>query len=406
MRDETARIVYVGKAQDIAKRVASYFMDRDHHTAKIDVLVSTIRHIDYIPTASERDALLVERSLIKQLQPHYNTVWRDDKSYPYVKISIQDQCPEIYLTRRKQDDGSVYFGPFTNVKPIRKLLRFLWDKPLFAIRPGRAAYGARSQFTAEESAQCRRIAQEIILFFRGHYKPLLKKWREEMAMASQALDYERAAQLRDNLEAIEHMHERVTVRQVNVEEIESHVDRTRAITDLQKALGMALPPLRIECFDISHIQGLEPVASMVFFENGQPKKSEYRKFKIKTVQGIDDFASMAEVVGRRYRRLLAEGKSLPNLILIDGGKGQLSSACTALHAALGRTYSKLCIASLAKREEELFLPDRSEPIRLPLDSPASLLVQYVRNEAHRFAITFHRQRRAKRFIQGKGVSNV
>ena len=398
MRDNASRILYVGKALNLSKRVGSYFSGKELISAKISALVPSIHHVDYIPTASEREALLVERSLIKQLQPHFNTMWRDDKTYPYVKINMKPDSPEIFLTRRKKADGSLYFGPFTNVRTIRSLLRYLWNRPLFALRPGRSAYGRKDPFTPDETQKARRIAQEIILFFKGRYRPLLKQWEKEMREASARQDFERAATLRDHLEALQHLHERVTVRQIDVSDVESHVDKSRAITDLQNALGIPTPPMRIECFDISHIQGLEPVASLVVFERGVPKKSDYRKFKIKTVQGIDDFASMAEVVGRRYRRLSEEGQALPNLILIDGGKGQLSAACGALHSIMGAAYKKLGIAALAKREEELFVPDRPDPIRLPQDSPASLLVQHVRNEAHRFAITFHRQRRAKRLI--------
>jgi excinuclease ABC subunit C len=397
MRDEAARILYVGKARDLSKRVSSYFAGREALSSKIPVLVSSIHHIDYIPTASEREALLVERSLIRQIQPHFNTMWRDDKSYPYVKISWNEECPSVYLTRKKQSDGAAYFGPFTNVKPIRRLLRYLWNKPLFALRPGRS-HTQKNPVTPEDHQHCRQIAKEIELFFRGRFRPLQTQWEKEMKSASVRQDYERAAQLRDNLQAITHVHERVTVRQIEIADVESHVDRSRAITDLQKALNLPNPPIRIECFDISHIQGMETVASLVVFERGLPKKSDYRKFIIRTVDGIDDFASMAEVVGRRYRRLVTEGRPLPDLILIDGGKGQLSAACEALRLILGTSYKKLSIAALAKREEELFRPDHSDALRLPKDSPALLLVQSVRDEAHRFAITFHRLRRGKHLV--------
>jgi excinuclease ABC subunit C len=398
MRDDIGRILYVGKALNLAKRVGSYFSGKELISAKISALVPAIHHVDYIPTASEREALIVERSLIRQLKPHFNTVWRDDKSYPYVKISLNEDCPQIFLTRKKKSDGASYFGPFTNVRPIRSLLRFLWNKPLFALRPGRPAFGPKSAMTPEEAQQCRRIAHEIVLFFRGKYRPLMKLWEKEMKEAAANQDYERAGVLRDHLEALEHLHERVTVRQINRADVETHVDRSRAVTDLQNALGLKIPPQRIECFDISHIQGIETVASLVVFEHGVPKKDDYRKFIIRTVPGIDDFASMAEVVGRRYRRLVAERRPLPGLVLIDGGKGQLSAASGALESVLGPAYKRLAIAALAKREEELFLPDREAPFLLPKDSPALLLVQHVRNEAHRFAITFHRLRRGKRLL--------
>jgi excinuclease ABC subunit C len=419
MRDDAGRIIYIGKARDIAKRVASYFLGKDRISVKTDVLVSSIRHVDYIPTASERDALLVEQGLIKQLQPHYNIVWKDDKSYPYVKITVNEDYPRIFLTRRKLNDGARYFGPYPNVRQVRNLLRYLWKNKFFPLRPCRYDFSEKNPLSPEKIKQClyfhtkecpapcserttkniyREIAREAELFFRGRYRPLLKQWRKDMQEASARQDYERAAALRDNLQALERMQERVTVRQVDPSEVETHVDRSRATSDLQKALNLKNPPIQIECFDISHIQGLETVASMVTFERGRPNKSGYRKFKIKTVQGIDDFASMGEVVGRRYRRQVAEGHALPDLILIDGGKGQLSAACEALRLVMGSSYKKLAIASLAKREEELFLPDREDPIRLPKDSPALHLVQFVRDEAHRFAITFHRQRRAKHLI--------
>jgi len=257
----------------------------------------------------------------------------------------------------------------------------------------------------------RSIAQDAELFFQGRYKPLLETWAREMKEASQSRNYERAAQLRDNLSALEHMAERVTVRQVDLEDVIDRVDRSRAITDLQKALDLKKPPLRIECFDISHLQGLETVASLVVFERGLPKKDDYRRFKIKTVQGIDDFASMGEVVGRRYRRLRAERRPLPDLVLIDGGKGQLSAALAAIESAFqegpppgvaerrrSRRLLPVAVAALAKRDEELFLPDRDAPVRLPKEAPALHLVQRVRDEAHRFAIAFHRERRAKIFL--------
>ncbi|OGR90884.1 MAG: hypothetical protein A2992_03270 [Elusimicrobia bacterium RIFCSPLOWO2_01_FULL_59_12] len=419
MRDAAARILYVGKARDISKRVASYFSGKDLTATKTSVLVSSIHHIDYIPTASEREALLVERSLIRQLQPHYNILWKDDKSYPYVKITVNEGYPRMFLTRRKRRDGASYFGPYPNVRQVRSLLRYLWKNKFFPLRPCRYDFDDQRPLPIETAKQClyyhtrecpapcvnrvskddyRAIARSAELFFRGRYKPLLAQWKKEMADASGQRDYERAAALRDNLAALEHMRERVTVRQIDPSDVETHVDRSRAVTDLQNALDLAVPPLRIECFDISHIQGVETVASLVVFERGRPKKDDYRKFKIKTVRGIDDFAGMAEVVGRRYRRLLAEGRPLPNLILIDGGKGQLSAARGALREVLGPSYKKFALAALAKREEEIFLPEQESPVRLPKDSPALLLVQHVRDEAHRFAITFHRQRRAKRLL--------
>ena len=419
MRDKTGQILYVGKAQDLAKRVSSYFMNRAGHTAKVAALVASIHHVDYLPAQSEREALIMERSLIRQLQPHFNTMWRDDKSYPYVKLTWKEDFPRIFMTRRVARDGSKYFGPYPNVTLVRRLLHYLWKQHMFPLRPCRYEFSEKEPLPLATAKQClyyhtkecpapcvgriskpdyRQIAKDAELFFRGKYKPLLAAWEKEMKEASAVQNYERAAQLRDNLAALAHMDEPVTVLQIELSDVVTRVDRSRAITDLQKNLSLPRPPLRIECFDISHFQGLETVASMVAFERGEPKKSDYRKFKIKTVEGIDDFASMGEVVGRRYRRLRDEKKPLPDLVLIDGGKGQLAAAQAAIRKVLESTRIPPMVA-LAKREEELYLPGREDSVRLPTDSPALLLVQRVRDEAHRFAITFHRQRRAKRFLR-------
>jgi len=417
MRDRSGQILYVGKARDLAKRVGSYFANRMDHSAKVAALVASIHHVDYLPSASEREALLLEQAVIRRLQPHFNTMWRYDKSYPYLKLTWKEDFPRLYLTRKVIKDGSKYFGPYPNVGLVRRLLRYLWKQRIVPLRPCRYEFSEKHPLPIEKAKQClyfhtkecpapcvqrvskkdyRQMAKEAELFLRGNFGPLQATWQAEMKEASDAKNYERAAQLRDNLAALAHMGERVTVRQIDPSDVVDRVDRSRAITDLQKALNLKRPPIRIECFDISHFQGLETVASMVSFDRGDPKKEEYRKFKIKTVHGIDDFASMAEVVGRRYRRLLAEKKPLPDLVLIDGGKGQLSAAYAMLVNILGKSAPP--VASLAKEEEELFLPGNPESIRLPKDAPALHLVQRVRDEAHRFAITFHRQRRAKRFI--------
>ncbi len=423
MRDSAGTILYVGKARDLAKRVASYFVNKSDHAPKINILVTAIHHIDYIPTASEREALIVEQRLIRQIQPHYNTMWRDDKSYPYIKLTVQEDFPRLYITRKKIRDGALYFGPYPQVHSMRKLLVYLWKHKFFPLRPCKYEFSVAQPLPLEKAKQClyyhtrecpapcvgrvskeqyNHITANVKHFFEGHYKPLMIQWEQEMKEASKKQNYERAAQLRDNLGALQHMDERVTLRQIDIADVAGFVDMSRAVTDLQKALDLHYPPQRMECFDISHIQGTEPVASMVIFDRGKPMKSGYRTFKIKTVVGIDDFASMAEVVGRRYRRLLAEKAPLPDLILIDGGKGQLSSAAKALKEVFKEAQPRRRIpeiASLAKQHEELFVPERSNSICLPKDSAALHLVQHIRDEAHRFAITFHRKRRAKASFQ-------
>jgi excinuclease ABC subunit C len=248
-----------------------------------------------------------------------------------------------------------------------------------------------------------RIVERARLFFEGKNVELLAVWREEMKGAADRLEFERAARLRDSLLALDHIREPVTFRHLKEEDVQGRIDSSRALQALQAALSLPRPPVRIECFDISHIQGAETVASLVCFDRGLPDKSAYRKFKIKTVAGVDDFASMAEVVGRRYRRVEKEGLPWPDLILIDGGPGQLSAAARAVAEVTGR---RVFLASLAKREEEVYLPGRPEPLRLPKNSPALHLLQRVRDEAHRFAVSFHRARRGKAvFAKGVALEN-
>ncbi|MCG3203844.1 MAG: UvrABC system protein C [Elusimicrobia bacterium] len=414
MRDTTGLIVYIGKAIDLKKRVSSYFSSSKHKDAKTTALVAVIRHVDYVPTSSEREALVVERRLINQFKPTFNIMWKDDKSYPYIVLSMKEDFPRLFLSRQKKRDGSLYFGPYPNVSQVRHLLHWAWRKKLFPLRPCRLDIHEGKIWPYEKVKSClylhtgqcpapclgkissrayEKIVDKARWFFGGQKDLLLQQWEKEMKALARVKKYEDAAKVRDRIITIQHMNERVTIREVNESMLNARIKESRAIQDLMRGLGMQKPPMRIECFDISHIQGSEKVASMVSFDRGRPDKSQYRKFIIKTVQGIDDFQSMVEVVGRRYSRLLREGKKLPDLILIDGGKGQLNSALSALEK-LG--LKKMTVAALAKEEEEIFLPGQAKSIRLEKDSPGLLLLRHVRDEAHRFAITFHRQRRQKR----------
>jgi excinuclease ABC subunit C len=424
MRDNTGGIIYVGKARDLKKRVSSYFQPgrQNTHDMKTGILVSVARHVDYVPTESERGALVLERKLIARYMPTFNIMWKDDKSYPYVALTMGEDFPRLFLTReRKHRQGTIYFGPYPNVSQVRSLLRWAWRKKLFPLRPckfeikeGQPLPYAKVKsclylHTGECSAPClgkissanyKKIARRAEWFFRGEKEKMAAQLEKEMKTLSKRTKYEEAAALRDQMAALQHMDEQVTFREMNESDLEERVRGTRAVQELRLALGLKKSPERIECFDISHIQGTEKVASMVSFLRGRPDKSQYRKFIIRTVDGIDDFKSMAEVVGRRYRRLKEEGKPMPDLVLIDGGKGQLSSALKAiqeleLSGPPNDRRAGLQLAALAKEEEEVFLPGRSESIRLPMDSLALLLLRHVRDEAHRFAITFHRKRRSK-----------
>ncbi len=415
MRDAAGEILYIGKALDLAKRVAQYF-NPNKDDVKTQALAPLIRRIDYVLCESEREALLIERRLINENQPFFNAMWKDGKTYPFLKISMGEDFPRIHTTRRKLRDGGVYFGPYPKVAPIKSLLRYLWKQRMFPLRPCRWDFseakpldkkkitGCLYYHTKECPAPCaakisksdyREIAERAVLFFKGKYGDLRERFEAEMSSASRDLEYERAASLRDNIAALGQMGERVRVRAVEADEVGGHIARTQMVTDLQKALLLPAPPVHIECFDISHFQGHQTVASMTCFVGGKPHRDHYRKFKIRDVAGIDDFKSMREAVYRRYKRLQAEKADLPDLILIDGGKGQLSAA----QEALKDLKLKIPMASLAKRIEEVFLPGRPESIILPLNDPALRLLQQLRDEAHRFGVAYHRLLRDKHLFE-------
>lgn len=413
MRGAQGEILYIGKAKDLAKRVANYFTP-GKDDLKVSALRPLIRKIDYIPCASEREALLLEQRLVKQRKPFFNVELKDDKAYPYVKVTLNEDFPRVLLVRRKQSDGAVYFGPFPKVSPIRSLLRYLWRLRYFPLRPCRWDFsverpldpkkinGCLYYHTGECPAPCagmipyeeyRAYAENVVLFFRGDYAELKERFEEGMRQASERLEYERAAQLRDNIEALAQMGQRVRVEAVKLEDLAAPVAASQSVTDLQQALELQHPPFHVECFDISHFQGHETVASMVCFKGGVPHKDHYRRFRIRETPGIDDFKSMREVVRRRYSRLKKEG-GLPDLVVIDGGKGQLSSACEALREA----GVKIPIVSLAKRIEEVFVPGREESLILPIGRPALNLLVRLRDEAHRFGVKYHRLLREKKLL--------
>jgi len=417
MRDAAMEVLYVGKAKDLAKRVGQYF-NPNRPDLKTQQLVPLIRKIDYLACESEREALIWERRLIQKHQPFFNSMWKDDKSYPWVKLSMNEEFPRLRVVRMKKRDGAKYYGPYPKVTPVRSLLRGLWKRQLFPLRPCNYTFSTKKPLdkakiksclyyhTGECPAPCaekistkeyQRIAENAGLFFEGRFARLKKSFQSQMYAASKKLAYERAGQFRDNIEALDHMSERVRYSEVRSGRVAKRLDDSRSVTDLQKALSLPKPPHRIECFDISHLFGKETVASMVSFSGGRPDKSQYRRFRVKTVTGIDDFASMAEVVGRRYKRLLDEQSPLPDLVLVDGGKGQLEAARKALAAV----RAKVPLASLAKRDEEIFMPGKKASIKLPADSPALHLLQRLRDEAHRFAVTFNRSSRSKRLLDEK-----
>ena len=516
--DKDGKILYVGKAKNLKKRVASYF-NKIHDTAKTNVLVKKIVTIKHIVVPTETDALLLENNLIKTLQPRYNVLLRDDKSYPWICIK-NEPFSRIFATRRMVKDGSEYFGPYTNFKTVHTILELI--KELYPLRTcnydlsqkniesgkfkvcleyhiGNCKGPCEGFETLENYQKQIDIIREIL---KGNFKESLKDFKKLMLHLSQEMHYEEAQKIKDKIEVLENYQSRSTIinpKITNIDvfsivsdesaayvnflqishgsiirshtmEIKKKLDETdedllelaivelrerfhllsreiivpfpldlgekikitvpqlgdkkqildlsirnakfyrieqlkqlqivdpdrhtnRIMAQMQKDLRLSVEPRHIECFDNSNIQGTNPVAACVVFKDGKPSKKDYRHFNIKTVEGPNDFASMEEVVFRRYKRLLDENEPLPQLIIIDGGKGQLSSALKSIDA-LG-LRGKIAIIGIAKRLEELFYPGDSVPLYLDKKSETLKVIQQLRNEAHRFGITFHRDKRSK-----------
>ena len=516
--DKEGKILYVGKAKNLKKRVASYF-NKIHDTAKTNVLVKKIVTIKHIVVPTETDALLLENNLIKTLQPRYNVLLRDDKSYPWLCIK-KEPFSRIFATRRMVKDGSEYFGPYTSFKTVNTILELI--KELYPLRTcnydlsenniesgkfkvcleyhiGNCMGPCEGHETVENYQKQVDAIREIL---KGNFKESMKDFKRVMTNLAANMHFEEAQKIKEKIEVLENYQSRSTIvnpKITNIDvfsivsdesaayinflqishgsiirshtmEIKKKLDETdeellelaivelrerfqllsreiivpfpvdlgstikitvpqlgdkkqildlsirnakfyrieqlkqlqivdpdrhtkRIMAQMQKDLRLPVEPRHIECFDNSNIQGTNPVAACVVFKDGKPSKKDYRHFNIKTVEGPDDFASMTEVVYRRYKRLLDENEPLPNLIIIDGGKGQLSSALKSLDE-LG-LRGKIAIIGIAKRLEELFYPGDSIPLYLDKKSETLKIIQQLRNEAHRFGITHHRDKRSK-----------
>ncbi len=415
MRDSAANIIYIGKAKDLRTRVGHYFMKgAGKRDSKIPNMAGLIRQIDYIASASEREALVLERELIAQYKPFFNVLWKDSKSYPYVKIT-SEEYPRIFFTRKKTNDGGLYFGPYPKVETIMNLLRYLWRinfinlrrcrwdfseaKPLSAKKINSCLYFHTAQCAAPcagniSPAEYRTLVTRITDFFRGDFAKLLKGFRAGMAASSKAMNYEKAGNFRDFIAAIEHMAERVQIREFKKDLVAKETLKTGAVTALMKDLGLPKPPAHIEAFDTSSAHGAHAVAASVCFINSQKNAAHYRHYKIhfKNVPGgSDDFAMIKEVVKRRLSHFIKSGETLPDLLLIDGGKGQLASALSAMR----ELRLKVPVIALAKRLEEIYIPFKVHPVRLDHAHPGLLLLEAIRNEVHRFAVTYHKKLRDK-----------
>ena len=536
-RDSEGKVLYVGKSASLRNRLRSYFGSKKNLDVKTTELVSRIADFEFIITESEQEALLLENSLIKKHKPRFNVRLKDDKTYPYIKVDLTEDFPRVYVTRRTENDGAKYFGPFASAGSVRKTLDLL--KRLFPYRSCTKAITGTDDRPCLEFhikrciAPCTgyaskldysKVVDQVLMFLEGNTKEVVSELESAMLEASDQLEFERAGALRDRLKAIERVYEGQKVVGMGRENLDvigaayggeealveiffvrqgnligrdhftmsgtrnetgneilarfieqfyssaSHVPRrilipetinrvevikewlearrdgpveitipqrgpkrrllkmvsdnaeqglvqlklkwisetTRmesAMSELQEQLNLPTLPQRIECYDISHIQGTNTVASMSVFKEGKPLSSDYRRFKIKSHDRNDDFASMKEVLTRRFKRLKnareggeenASFAASPDLVLIDGGKGQLSSAVEVM---LFLGLQDIQLASIAKREEEIFLPDAAEPVIMPRNSQGLFLLQRARDEAHRFAITFHRNLRGKASVK-------
>ena len=397
MKDADGTVIYVGKGDNLKKRVSSYFYPRRKVSERIGMLVSKIRDIEYIQTATSAEALIYENSLIKQLSPKYNVALRDDKSYPILKLTVNEKFPRLLITRQKKDDGALYYGPYTSAKLLKEAVVIL--KQLFPLRtcnvmPKRVClYYHIKQCPGPcegkiDEARYNQMVAELKLFLEGRRAELIKVVSEKMKRASDAQDFEEAAILRNRMEALASVRERKVIYGPMSE-----------LEELKNIAGVAGDLRTIEAFDVSNIMGEEAVGSMIHFYKARPKKSEYRHFKIKTVEAIDDYAMMREIIRRRYSRLLEEKKALPDLVIIDGGRGHLNVAIDELKK-LG--LERMPVIGIAKEFEHIHKSNRKEPIILPKDSKALHLVERIRDEAHRFAIAYHKTLLSKKI----GISEL
>jgi excinuclease ABC subunit C len=407
MKDRLGRIIYVGKAKSLKKRVSSYFQAKRGHQLhpKIRALISMITDFDTMEVRSEPEALLLESKLIKQWKPQYNTSLMDDKRFLLVRLDPTEEMPKFRLTRVKKDDRSRYFGPFPHAGLLRKTLAqmrkqygiLLADSNPIRLPDGtwrlyddvrQEIYGLDSSVRTEVYRQ---RVEDACQFLEGKSREWLASLREEMATAASKQEFEKAADLRDVIFALE----KTLAKNRNFERIDPTIieaDAT-ALRLLGEALRLPGPPAGMECFDISHISGTFVVASMVRFTDGKADRDRYRRFKIKSFVGNDDFRAMEEVVGRRYRRLTDEKTPFPDLVVIDGGRGQVAAA---LKAFVAQGLEPPAVIGLAKKAETIIFADERSPLNLPLTHPGLQLLQRLRDEAHRFANTYNADLRSKK----------
>ncbi|MEM8945413.1 MAG: excinuclease ABC subunit UvrC [Planctomycetota bacterium] len=411
-QDQAGRVLYVGKAVNLKSRVSSYFLKAAAEDSRTAQLVTEVYDVDYLDAESEVDALLMESRLIKDIQPKHNKELRDDKTFPYLQITTNEDFPRVEITREPRTSGVKLYGPFTSVSSLRGAVQVLqkvfqfrncsldidadderwrWFRPCLLASIKQCTAPCNLRISKEEYRQ---DINRLKKFLEGKRKPLLKEMYGEMEDAAANLRYEQAARLRDEIKMLESLNERGELEKHEQPEV-FYMDPKKGLSGLQKVLKLKHTPRKIEGMDIAHLGGEETAASMVQFIDGLPFKPGYRRYRIREVDGIDDYASMYEVVSRRFKRLTDEGELFPDILLIDGGKGQLGKAVQAFEA-LDLQPPK--VISLAKKEELIYIDGEDKPLRLSRGAFALRLLQYVRDESHRFAQHYHHLLRRKRTI--------
>ena len=409
MKDAAGRVIYVGKAKNLRSRASSYFQKAAADERRTANWVHEICDVDYVECESEVDALLMESRLIKDIQPKHNKELKDDKTFPYLMITTHEDFPRIEVTREPRQSGAKLYGPFANagalrgaVQILQKIFKFRtcsldidehderwkWFRPCLLASIHQCTAPCNFQINKKDY---RRDIRRLQMFLDGKRTSLLRQMQREMQDASKALNYEKAAQIRDEIHMLETLDERGKL-DTHVQPEVFYIDPKKGLTGLRKVLHLPTTPRTIEGIDIAHLGGGQTVASLVQFLDGLPFKPGYRRYKIRSVQGVDDYRSIHEVVSRRFRQTEDDVVSLPDVLLIDGGRGQLQAAAAAFR---DQQRTPPVLLSLAKRNEEVFTPDNAQPLRLSRHSFALRLLQYVRDEAHRFAQHYHHILRRK-----------
>jgi len=424
MKAAADKVLYIGKAANLRSRVAGYFQPAADAAAsrgpKIVEMLSKVETVDYLETETEVEAILTEARLIKDIHPPYNTDLFDDKTFPYMEITVADEFPGVYITRKPHPDSRL-FGPFASAKDLRAVFTEL--QKIFKFRscsldirqadPKRRFFRPCILYSIKQcTAPCadkisrndyKKIISDLVKFLQSKRSIVLRQFKKQMEKAASDFEYEKAALFRDRIRLIERLDRRGTP-ETDVQPEVFAAEPTEALEELRILLKSSRQIRIIEGIDIADINGSEAVGSLVKFIDGRPFKSGYRRFRIKTVHRIDDYAMIAEVVKRRYKYAISGEELWPDLILIDGGLGHLHAAQSALKEMLssaGVFLQNTSVASIAKREEEIYLQNSSIPLKLSRHSPALKLLQYVRDEAHRFAQHYHHILRSKKMLKGQ-----